>query len=235
VALAGCYGSTEPATDIGPESATLNANGTANNGPATTHFEYWVTGSTNEPRWTEDRDWPAGASGAFTEKVAGLYAGRQYSFRMCGADGDGDPVCAQTRTFTTAPPVQDSVTGSWGPSPHTTGSVDARSGPSGENPEGRFSARQLFDTIFAAVTCLRVSGSRAVVGGVGRSTPDAPEPNSTFLAAFVDGGPSGMDGFAVRIRPGTTTPPDCASVTSFPEPTMQPARYGSDIVINDAP
>lgn len=214
---------------MGPESATLNANGTANNGPATTHFEYWVTGST-ERRQTREREWPAGASGHFTEKVTGLYAGRQYSFRICGADGDAAPVCAQTRTFTTGPPVQDSVVGFWVPSPHRSGSVDAHSGPSGQNPQGGFSARQGFDTIGATVTCLRVSGNKAVVGGVGKHSPDAPAPNSRFLAAFVDGGPSGMDGFSVSIQPGTTTPPDCASVTSYPEPSG-----GTDIVINDAP
>jgi hypothetical protein len=44
--LSGCYGSTEPATDIGPESAKLNARGTANNGPAHGGFEYWLTNAT---------------------------------------------------------------------------------------------------------------------------------------------------------------------------------------------
>jgi hypothetical protein len=47
--FAGCYGSTEPATDIGPESATLQGHGTANNGPAKSWFQYWLTGSERSP------------------------------------------------------------------------------------------------------------------------------------------------------------------------------------------
>ncbi len=68
VALAGCYASTEPATNVGPEAATLNARGTANNGPARSHFEFWMTGSTRVS-WTDDQRWPAGASGPFSQRA----------------------------------------------------------------------------------------------------------------------------------------------------------------------
>jgi hypothetical protein len=73
--LGGCYGSTEPATDVGSETATLRAQGTANNGPAGSWFEYWVTGSTANPRTTESIHWPSGASGAFSQKVKNLADG----------------------------------------------------------------------------------------------------------------------------------------------------------------
>ncbi len=39
ITLAGCYGSTEPATDVRPNSAVLQARGTANDGPAFSYFE----------------------------------------------------------------------------------------------------------------------------------------------------------------------------------------------------
>jgi hypothetical protein len=73
--LAACYGSTEPATSIGEDSATLHARGTANNGPATSYIEYWTDGDPlpgqSGPR-TPVRSWPAGVSGAFSEKVSDL-------------------------------------------------------------------------------------------------------------------------------------------------------------------
>jgi hypothetical protein len=43
LALTGCYGSTEPATEVTADTARLNARGTANNGPATSFFEIWPT------------------------------------------------------------------------------------------------------------------------------------------------------------------------------------------------
>ncbi len=49
--LGGCYGSTEPATNIGEDSATLRAQGTANNGPATSYFEYWAAEEPFTTRW----------------------------------------------------------------------------------------------------------------------------------------------------------------------------------------
>jgi hypothetical protein len=41
--VCGCYGSTEPATNVTFDAAQLNARGTANNGPASSYFEYWPT------------------------------------------------------------------------------------------------------------------------------------------------------------------------------------------------
>ena len=41
--LAGCYGSTEPATEVAFDSAKLNGRGTADKGPAFSYFEYAPT------------------------------------------------------------------------------------------------------------------------------------------------------------------------------------------------
>ena len=61
-ALCGCYGSTEPATEIGPESAKLIARGTADNGPAHGGFQYWLTNA-DRIRKATGQAFPAGASG----------------------------------------------------------------------------------------------------------------------------------------------------------------------------
>jgi hypothetical protein len=227
--LTGCYGSTEPATNVGPESATLNARGTANNGPAHSSFEYWVNGGTNHQA-TDTRHWPGGTSGPISEKVDGLYAGKTYLFRVCGADDSGgSTACAQIRQFTTSPPVQDSVVGSWGESPHVNGDVDAHSGPAGQNPQGTLSARQLFDTFTGSVTCVHVTGYTATVGGVGHPW-ELPSANETMLLTVVDGGPSGTDTVKVAITPGATTPPSCATALSG---TTDPGN--TLLTVNDAP
>ena len=44
LALAGCYGSTEPATQIDFDQATLNAHGTANAGDAHVYFRVLADG-----------------------------------------------------------------------------------------------------------------------------------------------------------------------------------------------
>jgi hypothetical protein len=209
VAFAGCYGSTEPATELGPENAKLNARGTANNGPATSWFQYWVTGP-NPVKTTTTRHWPAGASGPFSERITGLYASTSYSFRVCGKDDSGGATaCAQTRTFRTQPTIHDSVVGSWALSPHFEGSVDAHSPAPGSL--GTIRARDGFSTFTGGVTCLLLNGNRAAVGAVG-SAIDDPTAKETLLAAIVDGGPAAPDAVKVGIQPGTT-PPDCSSVT----------------------
>ena len=62
--------------------------------------------------------------------------------------------CAQTRTFTTGPPVEDSVTGSWVLSPHYSGQIDARSGPEGQHPQGSV------QSIYAPISLQLVHGLR---------------------------------------------------------------------------
>lgn len=226
LAFAGCYGSTEPATEPGPESAKLNAQGTANNGPATSWFEYWVTGP-NPVKTTTTRHWPAGVSGPFSEKVTGLYMSTSYSFRVCGKDDSGGaPACAQTRTFRTALGNYDSVVGSWFPSPHFEGSVDARTSASGAL--GTIRARDGFSTFTGGVSCLLFVGNRVAVGALG-SAIDDPTAKETLLGAITDGGPGAPDALKVGIQAGTTAP-NCSSATFE---NLRNIAGAGDLVVNN--
>jgi hypothetical protein len=220
--LVGCYGSTEPATNIGEDSATLNGRGTANNGPARSWFEY--TDPSGFIDRTPLRHWPAGASGPFSERVTNLFVAAQYSFRLCGEDeGIFQTVCAQTRTFRTPPFAGDYVQGHF----TTLGPLQdrrfrARSGPGGENAKGevRFFAGSGFEA-FSPVTCLKVSNNRAIIGTV--------EADLTFprLWAVQDG----PDGFGSREAP--TNPPNCSSLT-FDQIGQAPTDR-NDVVVHDEP
>ena len=235
LALAACTGSTEPATDVTPSSATLKARGTADNGRAFSFFEFGPSGVTAAQRQTDRRSWPAGASGTFTEVVGPLYAATAYAFRVCGNDEGKAPVCAQTRSFTTPAAVRDAVRGSWlyAISPHSpNGHVDATApGPSGtlgfrisSSSPNRFGGN---------VTCLLVSGRRAAVGAVGDyidAGSGARRP-ATGLVTIVDGGPGQQD----RVRMVQTfgsTPPSCASAA---DPVASDATYDDGLVVYDAP
>jgi hypothetical protein len=221
---------------VGPESATLNARGTADNGSAHSDFEYWPTGSTEYPSSAPGGDWPAGASGPFSAKVTGLAANTSYSFRVCGYDvGSTSRACAQTRTFKTAPPVEDGVIGWWNLSPHRLGVVDAHSGPSGQNPRGYLedvNAPFTYSSFKGFVTCLAVGGNRAAVGAVGQERlEDGQMQPATLVVTIVDGGPTGSDTIG-RQQASGSTPPNCAAA-SF----SQQVDFGSaaKVVVNDAP
>lgn len=236
VVFAGCYGSTERATNVGPDSATLNARGTANNGPATAYFEYWVSDGSGSTQQTAPAHFPGGSSGPFSQPVTGLAETTSYSFRLCGSDDGGGPtVCAQTRTFQTRPvPVEDSVTGDFNRL-EAQGTIDAHSGPSGENPrghvhyEGTFENRREFD---GDVTCVAVNGLQGAVGVVGQAIPltGPPDPQpATLLVTVVDSDGEGSDTIFGVFADGST-PPDCAT-----------ASFGSqfsvagELVVMDAP
>ena len=175
--LAGCYGSTEPATNIGEDSATLRGQGTANNGPASSYFEYSTKREPlpgqARPR-TPTRSWPAGASGPISERVSDLLVASRYSFRLCGADRGATPVCAQTRTLTTPTPTGDYVKGSFSgpaapPGPPT---------PSASTPAADPTARTQRDVKFTlagqtrtdTVVCLRTSPIFARIGSSATTT-----------------------------------------------------------------
>ena len=200
--LAGCYASTQPATDVTQSSAKLNARGTANNGEATSYFELWPTGLPSRQVSTgQGFHWPAGASGPFSRTVEGLYASTGYSFRVCGRDDSGgSAVCAQTLTFTTKAATQDELWGGFFGSPSFNGYARAKSGPNGENASGH-----LFASDFNGfVTCLRVEGNRAAVGGVGS--------NSAMLMTVVDNGPTGTDTVQRAVAPAAVAP-NCAGAS----------------------
>lgn len=245
--LTGCYGSTEPATNVESKRATLNARGTANNGPATSFFEYWPTGAQDLTRRTTSRTWPAGASGAFSETVERLAASTAYSFRVCGRDeqAEGEAVCAQTRTLTTRPPVEDALHGSYFHPPTTGLRVDVASGPSGDGPHGsvRYTSGSAFGPYVefeGFVTCLAVDGDRAAIGAVGREfrtgIPNGGERPATAIVTVVDGrvaandthGPHGLG----TAQPGST-PPDCTTA-SFASQQQVPRQEG-DFIVDDAP
>lgn len=241
--LAGCYGSTEPATDVGIDSATLNGYGTANNGRAHSYFEYWLTGSEHDPFRAGGYDVPAGARGPISAKLRNLPAGSSYSFRLCGydynAEGEGGPeVCAQTRTFTTKPPVEDSVRGGFWSGCCSRFQVDAKSAPTGANPSGSVTwyvhssssldPPRLFS---GTVTCLAINGSRAAVGAVGTwRQQGSPDSNATFLITIVDGRTE--EDTYHEVETAGSAPPDCASASFDHQSHLIIPTF--EFIVNDA-
>jgi hypothetical protein len=210
--LVGCYGSTEPATDVTAGAATLHGKGTANNGPASSYFEYWPTDAPGNKLTTPERSWPAGASGPLSEHVTGLSSGIAYSFRVCGHDNPGSPVCAQTRG------IGDSVAVRITYNSNQYAQVDARSGGSGQDPNGTVGSVVSGIPRTYSVTCVAVSGNRALVGGV--RTPD-----DNLLLGFQDGSLTYGSTFS-------TTPADCGTnYDSLPKST---ANSGT-VVVHDEP
>jgi hypothetical protein len=246
-AVAGCYGSTEPATNVESTRATLHARGTANNGSAYSVFQYWITGLPELARFSPPLHWPAGASGPISQTVGGLAAGTSYSYRLCGGDDQAqvEAVCAQTRTFTTLRAVEDAAHGGYF-HPGSTGlSIDAASGPSGERPRGSVhyewssgptSPYVRFDGF---VTCLAVNGDRAAVGAVGdefrTGIQDGGTRRATVLVTVVDGRVAALDTHGPHglgtAQPGST-PPDCAGA-SF-DSQQEVLRSEGDFIVDDA-
>jgi VCBS repeat protein len=122
VAAAGCAGTTDPASDVTPTAATLNARGRTDSTPG--HFEFQYAAN---PAWLGTPDGfvtptigpfpphvpPGGGLAAFVQHVKGLRPSTTYSYRVCGGDGQVHPdACAGTRTFTTpaGAPVVDFAT-----------------------------------------------------------------------------------------------------------------------------
>jgi hypothetical protein len=245
VALAGCYGSTEPATDVGIDSATLNGRGTANNGPAGSYFEYWLTGAEvgpDTPRAGGGR-YPAGASGPITAKLTKLAAASPYSYRLCGYDigeeGGGPEVCAQTRTFTTKVAVEDALRGGFWAGCCSRLDIDAKSAPNGTSAGGSIRWYRSSSTpidpprqFSGIVTCLAVDGSRAAVGAVGKWTQkDRPETNATFLITVVDG--RAQEDTYHEIETAGSAPPNCATASFANQNTLIDPT--ADFIVNDAP
>jgi hypothetical protein len=238
-ALTACSGSTEPASDVTFSGATLNARGTANNGPAYSFFEFWVSGFPTKLRQSDYSHWPAGASGPFSAKVGSLYSHTTYSFRLCGQDeGGGLPVCAQTRSFTTPVAPRDAVKGSWfaySSSLSPFGRIDATAGPPGQPPSGsvEYKPANLNDRFTGFVTCLVVSGERAAVGAVGqyRDATTGATRAATTLVTVIENEPEFSDLIRVVLTFGST-PPACASATY---PTSDDSVNPNDLVVYDAP
>jgi hypothetical protein len=214
--LAGCYGSTERATDVGLSAVTLHGKGTANNGPVQTFFEYWPTAEPSNKETTPPQPWPSGASGPFSQSVAALRQGTKYTFRLCGNDEGQSPVCAQTRTFETQSP--DSAAG-MGTAPPGEGqgeirvTLHASSGPSGQEPGGTM----LLDTVSGPpagfvghVSCLTVTGSTARLAATGKPFVGSTVGPFTTMYAKVVVGSSGERTFDWTTGELSATP-DCAA------------------------
>ena len=241
-ALAGCYGSTQPARDVGIDRATLTGRGTLDNGAAHVYFEYWPTAEPSAVVKTIGTDLPGGISGPYNEPTTksfrGLTPGTQYSYRLCASDsGFPNGACAQTLTFTTVKPAGDVVRGDYrtlsGGIGHS-GSVDAHSDASGANAGGTMTLPAdknnppTTATFSGNVTCLRVQGNVATVGAVGSKNGQA----GTALFRIVDADATWI-GSADKVdwteTPGST-PPNCAG-GSFPSPL---SVYSSSVLVYDA-
>jgi hypothetical protein len=230
VLFSGCYASTEPATEIQTDSVRLNAHGTANNGPASSWFEYEPSNGAGFLRTTDSRTWPAGASGPFSERVR-LLPNTPYSFRVCGRDeGQADAACANRRSFKTAKPVGDGVYAVFwfaGHNPPRTAqvSVDATSGAAGQQPRGSIHAQGFS----GFVTCLAVQGERAAVVSVGQR-PAENDPGPEYLwYTFAEPGRGLLDGEA-----GDGVGPDCRALSLEGDPGPQPPAL-PEIAIWDSP
>jgi hypothetical protein len=228
-ALAGCYGSTEPATDIGETAATLNGKGTLDHAPALVNFEGQSIDGRPAELSTPQVSLPKGASGPFSQRVTHLDPATTYEFRLCAAEEGGSLACANTRTFKTAAPAGDLVTGElFGGETRPNvfiADVDASSGPSGTNPKGSLridpSYGSFGQSILGYVTCLRVTSKTSfTVGAVGR---DGNGDLATGLLRL-DGGETGY-----RVDAGSG-PPDCASQVDTPR-----AAGTAGLFVYDAP
>jgi FG-GAP-like repeat len=105
--LAGCYAQTEPASDVGSNSATLNAHGFTTGKQAQAFFQYSSAKNalgTGFGLQTPTLTFPPNASGPFTAKVSGLSPGTNYWFRVCGNDVGDQPFCNSDLEFTTVVP-----------------------------------------------------------------------------------------------------------------------------------
>lgn len=162
---------------------------------------------------------------------------------------------AMTPGIATAQAGEDSVVGRVFGFPEGTvyfaSDVDAHSGPSGENPSGSVNYQQGTPAYTESlpegrVTCLAVSGNRAVVGGFGlRSVggysfppefPPPPPADAGFYLLLVDNGQPvpgqdlGPDEVAFKLG-GTQPPTDCGTV-ALPAPTP---FFAGDVTVTDAP
>jgi hypothetical protein len=117
-----------------------------------------------------------------------------------------------------APFDEDFVVGSFGDSLSTT-TVDAHSGPSGENPTGEITVRVMDAFATGQVTCLSVAGNRATVGT---------DLLGGFLLFFEDNGGSGQDRFSA-VETGAA-PSICP-----PTPSTGLIPIDGDITVHDAP
>ena len=122
--------------------------------------------------------------------------------------------------------TEDSVTGSWEIPPRFVLVFDARSGPSGESPRGTVISINVGTETTGAVTCLAVSGHRAVIGVQvgGAGSP------SFFTFAVEDNNGAGADRASFRVD---ASPPTCSEDPMILLDPFGPIETG-DIHVVDA-
>jgi hypothetical protein len=235
VVLAGCYGSTEPATNVELDHATLHGYGTADQGTTHVWFQYWPTAQPGMVTTVTTQDF-GDETGPVSRDTRTLTVATNYSFRLCGSDQTiPQGVCAQTRAFRTLTPAGDFVRGGFltqFTGVGHDGTVDAHSDAGGTHPGGTVTLPVVNTStgpfkFSGTVTCVRVQGSQAAVGAVGivGST------HESVLLALVDKSPSpGLDQVGWTETPGST-PPDCATAVFQPRPEV---AY-SDLAVYDHP
>jgi hypothetical protein len=235
VVLAGCYGSTEPATNVTVDSATLHGRGTADQGSTPVWFQYWPTARPDEVTKLDVQTF-GGETGPVSKGTHTLAIATNYSFRMCGSDQTiPQGACAQTRTFTTLQPAGDLVRGNFfaqiGGVGHD-GTVEARSDTGGAHPGGTITlpvenTDEGFVKFSGAVTCVLVQGNRAAVGAVG-TLGTAPR---AVLLSVIDQAPYPGGDQTTWTEVTGATPPNC-STASF-APTSQ--TVFSNVEVYDHP
>jgi hypothetical protein len=137
---------------------------------------------------------------------------------------------------------RDFVTGAWGQYPSQTAQLvilfDASSGPSGQDPTGTVTLELDYASgldVTAArynVTCLKVSGNRAAIGGVLVFQQLGPplSPNAVF---YVEDGVGGApDGWVLGGTP-SSPPTICPDPLPAGHPALVPS-VGRDLIIHDA-
>ena len=133
-------------------------------------------------------------------------------------------------------PQQDSVSGSLGFNsvfgPEMRFAFGASSGPTGENPQGAVTAsfRHPVVTFNLSVTCLRVSGNRAVVG----ARQEAGGNFIHFYFVVIDEPGAQPDQLAFQIYFDTEPPATCAAFDAQNAATT-PADSGSVTVTDASP
>jgi hypothetical protein len=201
IVIGGCaVGNPKPATQVSDTGATLNADIYSSFAGDTTYF--WCYGETTAcesetPHRTipiaDDQPHPV------SEPIGGLTPGTTYHTQVCAQDDQEDPprfVCSKDHTFETL--LLDRAKGSASDGTLSV-SIDASSGPSGEDPSGPVSGGGFIDGHFVffegTVGCLEVDGNTAIVGYTGEQTIDGLPAGSrmTFYARIVDSGSADQD------------------------------------------
>jgi hypothetical protein len=121
--------------------------------------------------------------------------------------------------------VEDSVVGTaqvGNPFSGASATIDAHSGPSGENPTGTVNITAHANRLAGPVTCLNVTGNRATIG-----IANADRPGEGGIIYVEDGGPGGTD--ALDFGAVASPPTSC-----LVNPAILPPIISGDIQVTDA-